>query len=271
MDTKIQNILIFSIIATLLLSVVAGFWYVKIFSDSRLPQRVFQVQGEGKVVAVPDVAQLSFGVTTEGGKNIADLQKKNSEKSNAIISFLKEQGIDEKDIKTEYYNISPRSQYYSCPPIPILQGESSVGFVESGEAFPIRSCPPSEIIGYTIQQSLSVKVRDLNKVGDVLAGVVERGANNVYGPSFTVDTLDVLQNQAREKAVAQAREKAQALAKAGGFRLGKIVSIQEGFSMPYPMPFSAQYEKGIGGGIAPDIEPGSQEITSQVTLIYEIK
>lgn len=253
MDNKIKNYLGVSIIGAIVLLTISMIWYVWAFSDSASPQRSFQVQGEGKVVAVPDVAEISFGVTTEGGKNIADLQKENSEKANKVIAFLKQSGVDGKDIKTQYYNISPRYQYYSCP-------------IAESRAEP---CPPSEIVGYTISQSVSVKVRELGKTGDILAGVAENGANTVSGPSFTIDDPTELQNQARAAAIAKAKEKARAVAKAGGFRLGKISSIQEGISYPIPIMFEAA---ALGkGGAAPSIEPGSQEVTVNVTIIYEIK
>lgn len=236
----------------LFLIVIAVFWYVSAYSRSVVPERTFTVSGEGKTVAVPDVAEINFGVLTEGGKNLADLQRENTEKINEAVSFLKEEGIDEKDIKTQYYNISPRYQYFSCP--------VSLGFEN------IRPCPPSEIIGYSISQSLSVKIRSLNKAGDILAGVVERGANNVSGPNFTVDDPVKLQNEAREKAIKQAREKAKSMAKAGGFRVGRLISIQEGFSGP-PIIYALEAKVSAGSSL----EPGSQEIISNVTLIYEIR
>ncbi len=240
-------------IILLLLFIIAVFWYVSAYSRSVVPERSFTVSGEGKVVAVPDIAQLSIGVLTEGGKNLAELQKQNTEKINRIISYLKEQGIDQKDIKTEYYNISPRYQYFSCPSVPL--------------GLEFRPCPPSEIIGYSISQSVSVKVRDLDKTGGIISGVVEQGANTVSGPNFTIDDPVALQNEVREEAIKQAREKAKSIAKAGGFRLGKLISIQEGFFSPYPVPFALE---GLGSA-GPSIEPGFQEIVVNVTLIYEIK
>lgn len=236
----------------LFLFVVAVFWYVSVYSRSVGTDRSFSVAGEGKAVAVPDIAELSFGVLTEGGKNLADLQDQNTEKMDRVIAFLKDEGIDEKDIKTQYYNISPRYQYFNCPPVPY-----------GG----VISCPPSEIIGYSISQSVLVKVRDLNKTGTILSGVVERGANNVSGPNFTIDDRTELENQAREQAIKQAKEKAKSTAKAGGFRLGKLISIQEGFFSPYPVPYSLEGRRGAG----PSIEPGSQEIVVNVTLVYEIR
>lgn len=257
MDTKIKNYLGMALIGGIIFSAGAGVWYVGAFSQSIPPNRTFYVAGEGKAVAVPDIAELSFGVLTEGGKNLAELQKENSNKMNKVVSFLKENNIEEKDIKTQYYNISPRYQYFSCP---IVQGAES------------KPCLPSEIIGYSINQNVLVKIRDLSKTGDVLAGVVKKGANNVSGPNFTVDGPTELQNKAREEAIAKARQKAQAIAKAGGFKLGKLISISEN-SFPQPTPYLKNVAFGMGGSpeISPSIEPGSQEITANVSLTYEIK
>jgi uncharacterized protein YggE len=257
MDTKIKNYLGISIILSLALFVAASFWYVASFSESITSDRSFTVNGEGKVVAVPDVAELSFGVLSEGGKNLVDLQKENAGKANTIIAFLKESGIDDKDVKTQSYTITPRYKSYSCVPR-----------AEKGYA---TSCPPSEIVGYSVSQSFTVKIRDLTKTGDILSGVVERGANNVSGPMFTVDDRTQLENQARKDAILAAKEKAKSIAEAGGFRLGKIISLQEGIYLPLSLSQSF-FEKGGYGGeqVEIDIEPGSQEIRVTVSIIYEI-
>lgn len=254
MDTKIKNYLAISIILSLFVLASISFWYVSSFSESILPQRSFSVSGEGKVVTIPDVAEFSFTIVTEGGKNLANLQKENSEKANQIISFLKENDTDPKDIKTQYYNISPRYQYSSCP-----------------GAETVTVCPPPEIVGYTITQGISVKIRRIDKAGDILSGVVERGTNTVSGPNFVVDDPTNFQNQAREQAINKAKEKAKTIAKAGDFKLGKLISITEGLSYP-PIFFaeSADFAK-IGAMETPTIEPGSQEIKITATLTYEIK
>jgi uncharacterized protein YggE len=258
MDTKIKNYAGASIILSLALFAIASFWYVASFSKSVTSDRSFTVSGEGKVVAVPDVAELSFGVLTEGGKNLADLQKENANKTNAIIAFLKESGIDEKDIKTQSYTVTPRYKSYYCPP-PTGAGYST-------------SCPPAEIVGYSVSQSVAVKIRDVNKAGDIVGGVVEKGANTVLGPTFTVDDSTLLENQARKEAIFRAKEKAKAIAGAGGFRLGKILSLQEGIYFPSPISQPFLGKGGYGGESAGiDIEPGSQEIRVNVTIIYEIR
>ena len=257
MDTKIKNYLGLALISGIVFVIFAGYWFVSSTSASLPPSRTFYVADEGKAVAVPDVAELTFGGLTEGGNNLAELQKENSEKINKVISFLKENNIEEKDIKTQSYNISPRYQYFSCPaPLSVSA----------------KPCPPAEIVGYSINQNILVKVRDLGKVGDVLTGVVKNGANSVSGPNFTIDDPTELQNKAREEAIGKAKQKAQAIAKAAGFRLGKLISISE-TSFPQPMPYlkSAAFEMGGGSEISPSIEPGSQEITANVSLTYEIK
>lgn len=259
MDAKIKNYLGITIIGAIIFLVASSFWYISSFSKSVSPDRNFSVTGEGKVVAVPDIAQLSFDVLTEGGKNLADLQTENTRKANRVIAFLKKSGIDDKDIKTQFYGITPRYQYFSCP----------ISINKEGAA----PCPPSQIVGYTINQDISVKIRELNKTGDILAKVVENGVNTISGPSFTVDDPTELQNQAREEAIAEAKNKAKTIASAAGFRVGKLLAMQEGTYSPWTISTQLYTkEAGYGGdSMSPSIEPGSQEIRVNVTLTYEIK
>lgn len=246
MNNQLRNILGLALIITLLTIAYASVSYVRSFALSTQPAS-FTVSGEGKVVAIPDVAQFSFSVLTEGGLDIGTLQQENTDTMNAAIDFLKEQGIEKADIKTQTYSIQPRYQF--CR-------------IENG------ICPPSQIVGYSVNQSVVVKARDFDKIGRILSGVVEQGANAVSQLSFTIDDPTELQNEAREKAIQQAQQKAQAMAKAGGFRIGRLILVQEG-RVFVPAPFTeAAFGRGGGG---PSIEPGSQEVTVSVTLQYEIR
>ncbi len=215
--------------------------------------RSFVVSGEGKVVSVPDIAAFSFSVVTQGGKDVAALQTENTTKMNKSIAFLKEQGISEADIKTQQYSLEPRYQYYPCT------DSSSV-------------CRPADIVGYTITQSAEVKVRDFTKIGAGFSGVVQNGANSVSQLSFTIDNPSALQSEARAKAIAQAEEKARATARAAGFSIGRLLSIDEGGQYPTPM-----YDLARNGlmkseaASVPTIQPGSQEVRSSVTLRFEIR
>jgi hypothetical protein len=232
-----------TIIVGILIFSFSLLWFVYEYSKSRPELRTFSVSGEGKEIVVPNIAEIRIGVISEG-KDLAALQKENSEKMNKIISFLKEKGIDEKDIQTENYLVTPKYDY---------------------------SKPPYRIVGYTINQDLKVKVRDLSKIGEILSQAVNYGANNVYGPNFTVDDKEVFLEKAREKAIKNAKEKAEKIAKTTGFRLGKIVGIQEsGTSEFYPVMLKAAPESA-SEIFQPQIEPGSQEIKVQVNITFEIK
>ncbi len=255
---KIHYGLKWALVAILAVFAYASLSYVNTYSKSIEPSafRSFSVSGEGKVVAIPDVVQFTFSVITEGGMDLANLQAENTGKTNKIIDFIKSQGVEDKDIKTESYNVQPRYQYYQCNRI----------FIEDG-ADP---CPPAEIVGYTISQTVLVKARDFSKVGEFLAGAVENGANSVSQLSFTIDDRNAIENQAREQAIKKAKEKAKSIAEAGGFRLGRLLSIEEGGFTPYPV-FRTMEAVGDAGAKAPIIEPGSNEITSNVVLKYEIK
>jgi uncharacterized protein YggE len=231
-----------TIIVGILILSFSLLWFVYEYSKTKPELKTFSVSGEGKEVVVPNIAEIRIGVISEG-PDLTALQKENSEKMNKIINFLKEKGIDEKDIQTENYLVSPKYDY---------------------------SKPPYKILGYTINQNLKVKIRDLSKIGEILSEAVNYGANNVSGPNFTVDDKEVYLEKAREKAIKDAKEKAEKIAKSAGFKLGKIIGIQEsGPSEFYPVMLG---EKALSQEIPqPQIQPGSQEIKIQITITFEIK
>lgn len=276
MDLRIKNALgVVGVIAIALVTIAAWNW-VGAFSRATTAGATFSVTGQGKSVGVPDVAQFSFSITNEGGKDIATLQKDNTTKANAAIAFLKSSGVDAKDIETQDYNIQPRYQSYDCRPDVIYQTRSvpaSAGGV-SAEIMPVQPCPPSSIVGYTVSQTVQVKVRDFSKTGDIIAGVTAKGANSVSGLNFTTDDPTKLQNEARGKAIQNAKDQANMMAKAGGFTLGRLISVNEGGS--YTPMYKSYAMDSVSAGApvatpAPSIEPGSQTLNAQITLTYEIQ
>ncbi|MCH7828501.1 SIMPL domain-containing protein [Patescibacteria group bacterium] len=253
-NTTLKNYLLLTVIGTLIVFGLSIVWFVASYSKATEPAsfRSFQVLGEGSVTTIPDIAQFSFGVITQGGIDLAVTQEENTREVNAAIAFLKEQNIEEKDISTKAYQVSPRYQYYIC----------------NGENGP---CPPAEIVGYTVQQTVQVKVRDFSVIGGLLAGVVENGANSVSQLSFTIDDPTQVQNEARAKAIKKAKEKAQAIAEAGGFKVGRLLSIQESFSPSFGYVTLESSRGEAPSPPAPSIEPGSQEVSVVMTLKYEIR
>ena len=220
------------------------------------------VVGKGEVFAKPDIATFSFTVEAKETDAVA-AQNKAGDTMDAVLAYLKEASVDEKDIKTSYYNLNPRYEYpqvvctqWNCPP----QGEP-------------------KLIGYEVSQSVTVKVRDTNKAGELVAGVGSKGAQNVSGLSFTIDDEDKLTAEAREKAIVDAREQAETLAKNLGKRLGRMTGYWEDES-GYPTPYGMGGDYGMMAksdvavpemGRSASIPTGENTISSRVNISYEVR
>jgi uncharacterized protein len=216
--------------------------------------RTVTVSAEGKATVSPDIARISFSVVSEG-KDPKVIQEENTKKMNSAIAFIKEQGVDAKDIKTSNYNLYPKYDYNPKP--------------YAGTVTPM-------ITGYTVTQTVSVKLRDLTKVGDVLGGLPALGVNQIEQVSFDVDDPDTYLNTAREEAFAKARAKAEAMAKMNGSRIRRVITFSEsGGGYPIPMYYkglmAADGRGGVESAPAPALEPGSQDVNVSVTVTYEIK
>ncbi len=213
------------------------------------------INGNGEVFAVPDVARISFSVEVKGA-TVKEAQTQVTKKVNDVLAYLKTQGIDDKDIHTDNYSSYPEYEYdrtictsYSCPP----------------------SKSP-KIVGYRVNQSISIKVRDTDKAGTLLQGLGDRNVTNIAGPEFGIDDPDALQAEARKKAIDDARTKAEALAKDLGVHIVRITSFQESNGTP-PMYYAEKVMNASDSGAAPapELPKGESKITSNVTITYEIE
>lgn len=242
-------------------------------SNQDLP---FMVTGDGKVSAKPDTAIVNFGVETSGN-TVLQTQNKSNSVLNAIVSKIKEQGISQDDIKTTNYNIYPQySDQFSDSPVPVMMSpssdpsERSVG-ISQPLMVPANPQQP-KIIGYKVNINVSVTVRDLNKVNQIVDTATVNGANQVNGVSFVVDKPEQYQSQARKLAIDDAKKKANELARAAGISLGKVVGVSENAGYyPRPYEFSAKMEGDVSGSSQTQLNPGSTEISTQVTLSYETR
>lgn len=201
------------------------------------------VSGDGKIYAKPDIGQISLGVTNEA-KTVAEAQKQSTDAINKIVDFLKGAGVEDKDISTTNYNINPVYDY-----------------TKNGQV----------LRGYQVSQNIQVKIRDLTKSGNIIAGAAENGANVAGGLNFTIDDPDALKAEAQKQAIDKAEAKAKELASNLGVKLGKLINFSESGYIP-PIYYAKSAEAmGMGGGsTAPSIPTGENEITSTVSLTYEI-
>jgi len=224
---------------------------LSILRDRIVNPNQFQVAftGEAKVFAKPDIAQIQVAVRTDKVKDAVTAVKNNTEKMNQVIGKLKELEIAEKDIKTTSYNLNPFYEYGST-------GQRTLA-------------------GYEVYQEVTVKIRDLNKVGQVIEGTTAVGANQVGSIAFTIDDLSEIKKQARNEAVAKAQAQAQEVAKLTGIKLGKLVNVYESGGQPpvyQDYAYSRSMNLGLGGGgAAPEIQTGENEVRLEVTLMYEVK
>ncbi|HDY72757.1 MAG TPA: DUF541 domain-containing protein [bacterium] len=211
-------------------------------------QNTISVSGIGEVYAKPDLALISFSVVAEE-ETAADALTKNSESMNKVIEFLKGSGIEDKDLKTTTFRINPRYEW---------RNGSKVSYPSTGERV---------LVGYEVNQSLQVKIREISKVGSLIEGATNAGANKVDSLEFTFDNEDELKKQAREQAIDKAKTKARELTKQLGVSLGKVTSFNE--STVAPIFYDMKEAYGIGGA-APEIETGENLIKSNVIITYQI-
>ncbi len=210
-------------------------------------QSKISVSAIGEVYARPDLALTSFSVVSEE-KTAADALAKNSESMNEIIEFFKNSGIEDKDLKTTTFRINPRYEWHKTEIPPYPEGKRV-------------------LVGYEVTQSLQVKIRDMSKIGSLIEGATNAGANKVGSLEFTFDDEDELKKQAREIAINKAKLKAKELAQQLGVVLGRITNFNE--SAVSPIFYDAKEAYGLGGS-APEIETGENLIQSTVIITYEI-
>lgn len=205
------------------------------------------VSGEGIVTGTPDMASFSSGVVSEA-KTAREALDANTQGVAAMIAAIKESGIEARDIATSGFSVQP--QY--APPKK-----------DSNEA--------PRVTGYQVRNTVSVRVRDLAKLGDLLDKVVTSGANQIGGISFDIAEPAKLQEQARVAAVQDARRQAEVIAQAAGVQLVRIISINsEPVMRPMPRMMAAPMMMKAEAAAVP-MEAGESEIRANVSITFEIE
>jgi len=207
------------------------------------PQRTITVTGTGLVTLTPDIAYVNIGVHTQDPSASVAMTANNTQ-AQAVIVVIKAAGVADKDIQTTNFSIYPQQQYDS--------NGNTTGIL------------------YAVDNTVYVTVRDLTKLGGLLDASVRAGANNINSISFDVADKTAALSQARLAAVAEARKQADELTGATGVSLGDVLTISYYDSTP---PVTVQYSRsdvGLGGGSVP-VQSGSMQITTTVTIVYEIK
>jgi len=201
---------------------------------------MFTVTGEGKATAVPNIAQVTLGITSSAG-TVMEAQNRANSVINKISADLKKLGVGDKDIQTTSYNL--RREY------------------------------DKSISGYVVDINLLVKLHQFDKLDQAIDIATKDGANQIGGLIFTLDdaTREKVENEARTQAIEAAKRKADQISKESGITLGRIINVSENSPIS-PRPMFAMVEKTVGSGpIDTQIQPGSSEISITVALSYETR
>ena len=200
------------------------------------------VTGQGMAAAVPDMATINLGVRAQA-ETAAEALDQTSAVAADILAKLEEFAIEARDVQTSDLSLNP------------IYTRNNTG----NEA--------PRIVGFEASNRVSVRVRDLDKLGGVLGAVTGEGANQMYGLNFGFEDSDDLMNEARRKAVEDARAKAMLYAEAAGVTLGRVISLNEhGGSRPVPVPMA---EMRMAAADVP-IAAGESALSASVSMVFEI-
>ena len=231
-------------------------WYKNIHAEftNQPYARTITVEGQGKISAQPDIAKVDVSVVATG-KTVKQVTEDGNKKMNAIRDAMKQLGIKVEDMQTSSYDLYPQYDYNT--PVDLKTGQPK----------------PPAIIGYSLNQTLALKIRDLTKTDDVLDKAIASGSNQVGQLTFDLDDASQIKVQARAEAFKKAKQKAQEMSGAAGVSLGRVVTFSESAGTMYPQVyanFDMKSESAMAVS-APGVEPGTKELLVNVSVTYEIE
>jgi uncharacterized protein YggE len=238
---QIQQIVFITVVALVLVSVT--------FAEVGFAQEIRQiyVRGQGSIAVDPDLAHVTLGVVTQAPE-AEEAQAKNATNMRNILAALGEMGIKGEDVETSYFNVYPVYRYDQ----------------EKGD----------QLTGYRVSNTISVKLKDLPKVGEIIDVAIKAGATNVNSVRFALTDEEPWLEKALTLAVEKGRRKAEVMATAAGEKLGPIMVIRDPNTQFEPyfgkgemMLMSATADRGM----PTPIQPGKLEITAAVEMVFALE
>ncbi len=233
-------------VAAALLGAVACSPKTTVQVPSQQQQTGITVSGEGKATGTPDIANIQLGVS-KLANTVADARSQAAASMDAMVTSMKDNGVDAKDIQTQQLNISPEYDY---------------------------SNNKQTLKGFRVTNIVSAKIRKIDDTSKIVDDAVTAGGNDaqVQGISFSIENPDDLKAQARKDAMDDARSRAETLAKEAGVTLGDPITISES-NVVVPVPFAAGATAADRSVAAPEtpIEPGTQDVTVDINVTWSIK
>lgn len=205
---------------------------------------LLNISAQAEARRVPDVATLSAGVVTQAVDGNTAMRE-NAVQMDKVMAAIKAAGIAERDIQTSGINLSPQYRY--------AENEAP------------------KITGYQANNTVSLKVRDITKLGKVLDSLAAQGANQINGPSFEIDQPEPVHDEARLAALKKAQARAETYAKSLGLRVRRIVSISEGSQGGFrPMPMMAMASRSAKMEMDTAVSPGETTVSVNLDVVFEL-
>jgi uncharacterized protein len=202
-----------------------------------------EISATGEAARVPDVAIISAGVSTRQATASAALQE-NAARMERVLAALKKAGIADRDVQTSSINLNPEYRY------------------QDNQA--------PQLVGYTASNQVSIRFRDIRNSGKILDALVAQGANQINGPSLTIDRPDEALDEARAKAIANGQARADFYARALGKRVVRLISVSEnmGGSIIQPLPMMMEARNQAADT---KIVPGEQKLSVNLSMVFELQ
>ncbi len=223
---------------------------LKIKAKSISSQNQIAFAGVGEIEVKPDIATVNVRVY-ETGKDAAEAEGKATLKANKVLDLLAEKSIAKSDIQTNEFRVAPKYVYQNQP---VYKQIAS---------------------GFEAAQTITVKIRDLKKSGELINALTDLQISEISGPFFEIESIEKFKSKAQLQAINDAKSKAQVTAKNLGVKLGKIVKFYEeptpNFAAPRPMMMAKMASENVSFDHAPQIEAGVQKIAVRVSITYEME
>lgn len=232
--------------STLALALMAASAAVPASAQTALPTATagtrLDIAATGEVSRVPDIATISTGVVTRAA-NAGDALAQNATRIDRVRAALRRAGIADRDVQTSSVNLNPDYVY--------AEGQ------------------PPRLTGYQATNQLSVRFRDIRASGKIIDALVAEGANQISGPSLSIDKPEGALDEARTKALALGRARADLYARSLGMRVVRLVSVSEGGSGPIqgPVPVMMRAERAADTAIV----PGEQQLSVTLQMSFELR
>lgn len=204
-----------------------------------------ELSARGEVKRVPDIAIISSGVVTQAA-DAASAMRDNAARMTRVLAALKRAGVADKDVSTSAINLSPQYRY--------------------------NNNQPPVITGYQANNQVTIRFRDIAKSGVILDALVKEGANEISGPTLTIDDPAAALDEARIAAVKAARARAELYASATGLKIKRIISISESDSSSGgPVPIMAMKLARSSAEADTPIAPGEQNVAINISIAFELQ